>query len=102
MVPAETTESETGAAAPRGDRVLFWRVFWWLAVIEALGLTWWFRDRFAEKPVGTFFLVTLVPVLIFGHLGAPQMGAAGAALLLPATGCLSATPRRGGHPLKAA
>ena len=55
-------------AKQHGDKVLFWRVFWSLAVVEALCMAWWFRERFADQPIGTLIMVLLLPVFILGHV----------------------------------
>jgi hypothetical protein len=68
VVPAETTPEGATSATKRGDKVLFWRVFWSLAALEALALAWWFRERLVEQPVGTLLMITLIPVLILGHV----------------------------------
>ncbi len=52
----------------RGDRVLFWRVFWALAGVEALGLAWWLRERLHERPGGTLLIIVLVPIFVLGHV----------------------------------
>lgn len=50
------------------DKRAFWRVFWGLALVEAVVLAVWYRERWAESPVGTLLIVTFVPVLILGHV----------------------------------
>ena len=60
-------EVEPSADRP-ADRRVFWRVFWALAAIEAAALAVWQRADWAERPVGTLLIVTLVPVLVLGHL----------------------------------
>ena len=57
-----------GGSAKPADKRAFWRVFWGLALVEAIAMSVWYRERWAESPVGTLLIVTFVPVLILGHV----------------------------------
>ena len=68
MGPSESDDTKTGHSDVRGDKVLFWRVFWALAATEALGLTWWLRERLQERLSSTLLIIVLVPILVLGHV----------------------------------
>jgi RsiW-degrading membrane proteinase PrsW (M82 family) len=57
-----------GEGGKPADKRAFWRVFWGLAVVEAVAMAIWYRERWAESPVGTLLIVTMVPVLVLGHV----------------------------------
>lgn len=65
MIPGLGGDSGPG---PRPDKRAFWRVFWGLALVEGVALGVWYRERWAESPVGTLLIVTFVPVLVLGHV----------------------------------
>ena len=63
-----TDPAQAGEPPARADRRVFWRVFWGLALAEAVAIGIWDADRLRTGPVTWLLIVVLVPVLVLGHV----------------------------------